>query len=82
VKKVLIVFLAGLFEQFGFTLYLLAVNKHLILVSSVLMFVYFITYLWIIDYAIKDNKTFPLLLTYALAAAVGNYTAMVLNLIK
>lgn len=82
-KKYLMIFGAGLIEQFGYTLYLLAVGKYLILISSVLMFVYFFVFLFIMNYAIKDKEnTIGLLLTYAMAAGIGNYIAMILHLIK
>ncbi|MBU0581468.1 MAG: hypothetical protein KKA19_09865 [Candidatus Margulisbacteria bacterium] len=83
INKYLLIFLVGLIEQFGYTLYLIAVGKYLMLASSVLMFMYFFVYLLIINYAIKDNKnTISLLLVYAFAAGVGNYIAMALRLIK
>ena len=81
-KKILTIFLAGLFEQFGFTLYLLSVTHSLILVSSMLMFVYFLTYLLIVNYAVKDSNSVVLMVTYAAAASVGNWAAMTLHLIK
>lgn len=77
------VFGAGLIEQFGYTLYLLAVGKYMILLSTILMFIYFFVYLLILNYAVKDKEnTIGLLFMYALAGAVGNYIAMVLHLIK
>lgn len=82
IQKIIVVFLAGMLEQFGYTLYLLAVGKYMILISSVLMFVYFLTYLWIINYAIRDTRPVVLLFTYAFSASIGNYIAMSLHLVK
>jgi hypothetical protein len=83
IQKYLIVFGAGLLEQFGYTLYLIAVGKYLIVVSSILMLLYFFVYLLIVNYIIKEkDNCIGLLLTYAIAAAIGNYIAMIMNLIK
>lgn len=81
-KSTLIIFIAGFIEQFGYTLYLIAMNRYLIVVSSVVLFVYFAVYLWIIDRVIKDKNSFLLLITYALSAALSNALAMQLHLIK
>lgn len=81
-KKILIVFGAGLLEQFGYTLYLIAVNKYLILVSSILMFFYMAIYLWLMDRIIKNKNSIKFLLIYAFACGIGNSIAMFLHLIK
>jgi hypothetical protein len=82
-KKYFMVFGAGLLEQFGYTLYLLAVGRYMMFFSSILMFLYFFIYLLIINYAVKDrDNTIGLLFTYAVAGGVGNYIAMALHLIK
>jgi hypothetical protein len=82
-KKYLVVFFAGLFEQLLFTLYLLSVNQYLILVSSILMFIYFSIYLMLMNYCIKDKtQSIPMLFTYALSAAIGNWIAMEAHIIK
>lgn len=82
-KKTLIIFFVGLLEQFGYTFYLLAVNKYLILVSSILMFSYMAVYLSIINKIAKDEKdSIKLLLIYAGACGIGNYIAMSLRIIK
>lgn len=82
-KKSLTIFGAGLIEQVLYTLYLLAVNKYMILPSTILMFAYMVIYLLIINYAIKDEKnSLPLLIVYALSSGVGNYIAMILHIIK
>jgi hypothetical protein len=71
--KFIVVFILGLLEQAGYTLYLLSVVKKQAYLSSILMFVYFSFYLFIIAYALKDTNTVGLLLTYAFSAAVGNF---------
>jgi len=82
-KKYLITFFVGLIEQLLFTLYLLAVGKYLIMASTLLMFLYFSIYLLLMNYCIKDKKnSILLLLIYAFSAAVGNYIAMALHIIK
>jgi hypothetical protein len=73
----------GLIEQFGYTLYLIAVNKYMILMSSILMFSYMAIYLGIINKIAKDSKdSLRLLLIYALACGVGNYLAMSMRILK
>lgn len=82
-KKYLIVFFAGLSEQCLFTLYLLSVNRYYIFWSSILMFVYFSVYLLLMNYCIKDKaQSIPMLFTYALSAAIGNWITMSLHIIK
>ena len=79
--KILSIFFAGLIEQFGFTLYIIAVDRYLILVSSVLMFIYFYIYLLLMKYCVKDDKN-TAMLAYALAGAIGNALAMMMHLVK
>ena len=74
--KFTIVFILGLLEQVGYTFYLLAVDKRQVIASSIMMFVYFSFYLFIIAFALKDVHTVGLLLTYALSAALGNWVVM------
>ena len=74
--KFIFIFIIGLVEQIGYTFYLLAVDKRQLYASSIIMFIYFAFYLFILAYAMKDANTWTLLLTYALAAAVGNFIAM------
>jgi len=74
--KFVIVFILGLLEQIGYTFYLLAVDKRQVVASSIIMFVYFSFYLFIIMFALNDVHTVGLLLTYALSAAIGNYVVM------
>ena len=82
-NKIFIIFGSGLIEQILYTLYLLAVNKYMILPSTILMFLYMTIYLLIINYAIKDEKnSLSLLIVYALSSGVGNYIAMILRIIK
>ena len=81
--KGLNIFGAGLIEQVLYTLYLLAIGRYMIEISSILMFAYMVIYLLIINYAIKDEKnSLPLLIIYALSSGVGNYIAMILHIIK
>lgn len=83
IQKYLLVFIIGLLEQFAYTLYLIAIGKYLIVVSSILMLLYFFVYLLIVNYIIKEkDNCIGLLLTYAISAAIGNYIAMVLHIIK
>lgn len=72
----LIVFICGLIEQIGYTLYLLSVDKRKVFLSSIIMFFYFSFYLIIIAYAIKHANTIPLLLTYSLSTGIGNFIVM------
>jgi hypothetical protein len=82
-KKLLIIFVLGLLEQFGYTLYLLAVSRYLILVSSLLMFSYLFVYLSLINKIAKDSKdSIKLIIVYSLASALGNFCAMSLKIIK
>lgn len=74
--KFLIVFILGLLEQIEYTFYLLAVDKRQVIASSIIMFVYFSFYLFIIMFALNDVHTIGLLLTYALSAVIGNYGVM------
>jgi len=83
IKKIAIIFFAGLIEQFGYTLYLLAVNRYMIIASSILMFSYMTIYLLIINKIAKDEKdSIKLLLFYALSSGIGNWIAMSMHLIK
>ena len=82
-QKAGIIFGAGLIEQLGYTLYLLAINRYMILTSSILMFAYMVVYLLIINYAIKEGKnSLPLLIVYAVSSGIGNWVAMALKIIK
>jgi hypothetical protein len=82
-NKYVIVFLAGLAEQLLFTLYLLSVSRYMIEISTILMFVYFFTYLLLMKYCFNDDKnSFWMLFTYAISASVGNYIALILGIIK
>jgi len=82
-NKYAVVFFAGLLEQMLFTLYLLAVSRYLIMASTALMFIYFSIYLILMNYCMKDKtQSIPMLLVYAFSAAVGNWIAMALHLIK
>lgn len=74
--KIVSIFILGFLEQLLFTSYLLSVDKRQKFMSSFLMFVYFLIYLIIIDWAIKDANTLLLLIVYAFSAAVGNYVRM------
>lgn len=82
INQYLIIFGAGMIEQFGYTLYILAVGKYMKGVSSFLMFSYFLVYLLLMKYVVKENSTFLSMVVYAAAAGVSNYIAMALNLIK
>jgi uncharacterized protein YebE (UPF0316 family) len=75
-NKFILIFILGFIEQLLFTSYLISVNKRQKIASSVLMFIYFLIYLVIIDWAIKDANTLWLLITYALSAAIGNFVRM------
>lgn len=82
INQYLIIFGAGMIEQFGYTLYLLAVGKYMKGISSFLMFGYFLVYLLLMKYVVKETSSFLSMVTYAAAAGVSNYIAMSLNLIK
>lgn len=81
-KKYLLIFTSGLIEQLLFTLYLLAVSKYMIEVSTILMFVYFLIYLLIVKFCLDDKNSIKMLVTYALSASLGNYIAMGMHIIK
>lgn len=81
-KKYSILFTVGLVEQLLFTLYLLSVSKYMVGISTFLMFTYFVIYLLIMKYCFDDKNSVKMLFVYAFAAAVGNYIAMVLKIIK
>lgn len=74
--KILVVFILGLIEQMGYTIYLLAVDKRQAKKSSIVMFIYMLFYLGILAYAIKDSNTWILIITYASACSIGNYIIM------
>jgi hypothetical protein len=81
--KFLLMFAAGLIEQSLYTLYLLAVNKYLVEVSSILMFSYMVIYLWLVDKIAKDKQdSIKLILCYASACMMGNWIIMALKVIK
>jgi len=81
-RKYFLIFLVGLIEQFLYTLYLLSVTHYLILISSFLMFLFMILYLWLIDKIAKDKDSLKMIIIYALACSIGNYIAMILKIIK
>ena len=81
-KQTLIIFIMGIIESFGYTLYLIAVNKYMILVSSILMFLYMIVYLWIVKQTSSEKNSLLLLAAYAAACGLGNALAMMMHLIK
>jgi uncharacterized protein YebE (UPF0316 family) len=81
-KKIIILFIIGLLEQLLYTLYIIAIGKYLIFISSILMFSYMVLYLLIISKVVKEKEGLILLLDYALACGVGNYMAMSMHLIK
>jgi hypothetical protein len=81
--RIFILFVVGFLEQGLYTLYLLTVNKYMIIASSILMFSYMFIYLLIIDKIAKDKKdSIKLIITYSLACCLGNFVAMSLNLVK
>jgi uncharacterized protein YebE (UPF0316 family) len=82
IRKGIIIFVCGLIEQAGYTLYLLALNKYLIMLSSLLMFGYFLIYLLIMKFCFDDKNSIIMLIIYAIATALGNWGAMSLHLIK
>ena len=71
--KFLLVFFGGIVETFIYTGYIIAVTKKQVMLSTLLMGIYMFLYLTIISYAIKDTDTVLLILTYALACAIGNF---------
>ena len=71
--KIIMIFFAGVIEQLLYTKYLIAVNNRQAMLSTVLMSIYMLSYLLIVSYAIKDNNTMSLLITYALACGLGNW---------
>lgn len=72
-NKIILVFTVGLLEQILYTSYLISLTKRQLYLSSLLMFVYMLLYLFLIAWAIKDDNTTTLLLTYAMACCVGNF---------
>ncbi len=74
--KILLVGFLGLLEQILYTSYLIAVDKRQTYLSTLWMFIYMSLYLFIVAYSIKDSNAIPLLITYALACAIGNYLTM------
>ncbi len=82
-KKIIIIFFIGLIEQLLYTFYLLSLNRYLIEISSILMFLYILVYLGIINKIIKDKKdSLLMMLSYAVSCGAGNYLAMILHIIK
>lgn len=71
--KALIIFTAGIIETFMFTGWNLSANKKQVYLSSILMFLYMITYLFILDTAFKDSNSKLLILVYAISCGVGNF---------
>ena len=71
--KILIIFIAGVIETYLFTGWTIAANKSKAILSSILMLTYMITYLLILDAAFKDTNSKLMIITYAIACAVGNY---------
>jgi hypothetical protein len=81
-KYYIALFGAGLLEQFGYTLYLIAVNKYMEIVSSILMFSYMVVYLWIVRKTSTEKEGWKLIIVYSLACGIGNFIAMSMKLIK
>lgn len=71
--KAIIIFIAGIVETFMFTGWTLSANKKQVYLSSLLMFLYMITYLFILDTAFKDDNSKILILIYAISCAIGNF---------
>ena len=72
-NKVLIIFIAGVIETYLFAGWTIAANKSKVVLSSILMFTYMITYLLILDVTFKDTNSKLMIMTYAVACAVGNF---------
>ena len=70
--KFIIIFIAGIIETFLFTGWNLSANKKQALSSSFLMFTYMLMYLFILDTAFKDTNSKLMILSYAIACAIGN----------
>lgn len=71
--KMLIILVAGTLESYLFAWWTLSANRKQIYISSLLMFIYMSTYLFILDIAFKDSNSKLMLLTYAIACGLGNY---------
>jgi len=72
-NKVLIIFIAGIIETYLFAGWTIAANKSKPILSSGLMLTYMVIYLFILDTAFKDVNSKLLIITYAIACAVGNF---------
>jgi len=71
--KYIIVLILGIIETYIYTWYLISVEKRETIKSTILTLIYMIFYLGIIAWAIKDTNTIPMILTYAVACAIGNF---------
>ena len=71
--KFLIIFLCGLVETWLYAWYLLSINKHKAIRSSLVLIIQMAVYLAIIAYVIKDMNTFRLIGIYCLGCGLGNF---------
>jgi len=71
--KIILIFIFGLIETYLFTSWNLAANQKKAYLSSILMFLYMTTYLFILDIAFKDSNSKLVIIVYALACMFGNF---------
>jgi len=71
--KFIIIFIAGVIETYIYTGWALAATQKKVYLSSILMFLYMVVYLFILDSAFKDSNSRLMILTYAASCGVGNF---------
>jgi uncharacterized protein YebE (UPF0316 family) len=72
ILRLLFIFIAGVIETWIYTGWAITANQNRVIASSVLMFLYMLTYLFILDAAFKDANSKWMILVYALSCGVGN----------
>jgi phosphotransferase system glucose/maltose/N-acetylglucosamine-specific IIC component len=71
--KAILIFISGIIETYLFTGWSITANQKKAYVSSILMLVYMTTYLFILDFAMKDNNSKLMLVIYAFSCMIGNF---------
>ena len=71
--KFLIIFVCGLVETWLYAWYLLEINRHRAIRSSLVLVIQMALYLAILSYVIKDINTIWLIADYCLGCGIGNY---------
>ena len=69
----LIILIAGIFETWLYTGWAITANQKKVYLSSILMFIYMLTYLLILNTAFKDDNSILIILVYSISCMIGNF---------